>query len=454
MDLGKLIIDFSNIIWGTPLLIVLIGGGLFFLIYSKFQPLRYFGHALGVLTGKYDDNEEKGDINHFEALSTAVAGTVGMGNIAGVAIAITTGGPGAIFWMWISAFVGVVTNFYTISLAVMYRGKDDKGELQGGPMYVISEGLGKNWRWMGILFSIFAMVGLTPMFNVNQLTQVINTSILENIGVTPSVYINLTIGVILAILVLLIALGGIKRIAKAASMLVPIMVIFYFIAVLYILFNNYESIIPTFELIFHDAFHADSVLGGAVGTIIILGVRRGAFSNEAGIGTAAMAHGAAKTNEPIREGLVSMLIPVFDTMIVCTLTALAILVAGIWIDPAQTGVHLTMLSFETMIPGYGTYILASAIFVFSFTTLFSFPYYGKKSFEFVFGSKYSWIYTVFYVLSIPVAAVVSLDVVLGLIDSAYALMAFPTMISGIILAPKVNKAAKKYFAQIKANNFN
>ncbi len=377
-----------------------------------------------------------------------------MGNIAGVAIAITTGGPGAIFWMWISAVVGVVTNFYTISLAVMFRGKDDKGELQGGPMYVITEGLGKNWRWMGVLFSVFAMVGLTPMFNVNQLTQVINTSILENIGIEPSIYINLTIGIILAVLVLLIALGGIKRIAKAASMMVPIMVVFYFLAVIYILGSNYESIIPIFELIFTDAFSADSVLGGSVGALIILGTRRGAFSNEAGIGTAAMAHGAAKTNEPIREGLVSMLIPVFDTMIVCTLTALAILVAGIWIDPSQTGVHLTMLSFETMIPGYGTYILASAIFVFSFTTLFSFPYYGKKSFEYVFGSKYSWIYTVFYVLSIPVAAVVSLEVVLGLIDSAYALMAFPTMISGIILAPKVKKASKIYFDKIKNNSFN
>lgn len=454
MDLGKLIIDFGNIIWGTPLLILLLGGGLYFLIYSKLQPIRYFGHAFGVLTGKYDDHGEKGDINHFEALSTAVAGTVGMGNIAGVAIAITTGGPGAIFWMWISAFVGVITNFYTISLSVMFRGKDDKGELQGGPMYVISEGLGKNWKWMGVLFSIFAMIGLTPMFNVNQLTQVINTSILDNLGITQSIYINLGIGIVLAILVLLIALGGIKRIAKAASMMVPMMVVFYFLAVIYILASNYEHIIPTFELIFHDAFSADSVLGGAVGTIIILGVRRGAFSNEAGIGTAAMAHGAAKTNEPIREGLVSMLIPVFDTMLVCTLTALAILVAGIWIDPSQTGVHLTMMSFETMIPGYGTYILASAIFVFSFTTLFSFPYYGKKSFEYVFGSKYSWIYTMLYVASIPVAAVVSLDVVLGLIDSAYALMAFPTMISGIILAPKVNKAAKIYFAKINSNNFN
>lgn len=449
MNLGELIIEFSNIIWGTPLLILLIGGGVFFMIYSKLQPLRYFGHAIAALTGKFDDDDEKGDINHFEALSTAIAGTVGMGNIAGVAIAITTGGPGAIFWMWISAVVGVITNFYTISLAVMFRGKDDKGELQGGPMYVISEGLGKNWRWMGVLFSIFAMVGLTPMFNVNQLTQVINTSILEKIGIETSFYGNLGIGVVLAILVLLIALGGIKRIAKAASMMVPIMVVFYFIAVIYILALNYTSILPTFELIFTDAFSADSVLGGSVGAIIILGTRRGAFSNEAGIGTAAMAHGAAKTNEPIREGLISMLIPVFDTLLVCTLTALAILVVGIWVDPTETGVYLTMLSFETALPGYGSYILASAIFVFSFTTLFSFPYYGKKSFEYVFGSKYSWIYTALYVVSIPVASVVSLKVVLGLIDSAYALMAFPTMISGILLAPKVNKAAKKYFANIK-----
>lgn len=448
MNFGDLIIEFSNIIWGTPLLILLMGGGVFFLIHSELLPIKYFGHALSVLMGKHKEEGAEGDINHFEALSTAIAGTVGMGNISGVAIAITTGGPGAIFWMWISAVVGIVINFYTISLSVMFRGRDDKGELQGGPMYVISKGLGERWRWMGILFSIFAMVGLTPMFNVNQLTKVINISILENIGIEPSFQVNITIGIILAILVLTIALGGVKRIAKFASKMVPVMVVFYFLAVLYIMVSNYTSIIPVLKLIFTDAFSANSVLGGSVGSLIILGTRRGAFSNEAGIGTAAMAHGAAKTNEPIKEGLVSMLIPVFDTMLVCTLTAITILIADMWVDTPETGIHLTMLSFEKTIPIYGNYILATAIFVFSFTTLFSFPYYGKKSFEYVFGSKYSWIYIVLYTISIPVASVVSLKVVIALIDSAYALMAFPTMISAIILAPKVKTAAKKYFKKL------
>lgn len=448
MNFGDLIIEFSNIIWGTPLLILLMGGGVFFLIHSELLPIKYFGHALSVLMGRHKEEGAEGDISHFEALSTAIAGTVGMGNISGVAIAITTGGPGAIFWMWISAVVGIVINFYTISLSVMFRGKDDKGELQGGPMYVISKGLGEKWRWMGILFSIFAMVGLTPMFNVNQLTKVINISILEKIGIEPSFQVNITIGIILAILVLTIALGGVKRIAKFASKMVPVMVVFYFLAVLYIMVSNYTSIIPVLKLILTDAFSANSVLGGSVGSLIILGTRRGAFSNEAGIGTAAMAHGAAKTNEPIKEGLVSMLIPVFDTMLVCTLTAITILIADMWVDTPETGIHLTMLSFEKTIPIYGNYILATAIFVFSFTTLFSFPYYGKKSFEYVFGSKYSWIYIVLYTISIPVASVVSLKVVIALIDSAYAMMAFPTMISAIILAPKVKTAAKKYFKKL------
>jgi len=447
MDLGALIIKFSNIIWGTPLLIILIGGGLFFLFYSKLQPLRYIGHAIKVLSGKYDNKGEKGEINHFQALSTAIAGTVGMGNIAGVAIAITTGGPGAIFWMWVSAFVGIFTNFYTITLALMFRGKDDKGKIQGGPMYVISEGLGKNWRWMGIMFSLFAMIGITPMFNVNQLTNVINTSILLNVGVEPSFGVDLSIGLVLATFVAIIAYGGIKRIAKTASMFVPFMVIFYFVSVFYIVFSNYEHIIPTFELIFTDAFTAESVLGGALGSLIILGVRRGAFSNEAGLGTAAMAYGATKTDEPIREGLVSMLTPIIDTMIVCTLTALAILIGGDWLNSGLTGIDLTLSTFEQQMPGVGTYILTIAAFVFSFTTWFSFPYYGIKSFSYIFGTKYSHLYTLFYIFSIPVASVVSLEVVLALIDSAYALMAFPTMISGVILAPKVNAEAKKYFAR-------
>jgi AGCS family alanine or glycine:cation symporter len=445
--LGELALYFSDLIWGYPLLILFVGGGVYFTFMSRLRPLKFISHSVDVLRGKFDVEGEKGEINHFQALSTAIAGTVGMGNIAGVAIAITTGGPGAIFWMWVSAFLGIFTNFYTISLALMFRGKDDKGQIQGGPMYVISEGLGQNWRWLGIIFSIFAMIGITPMFNVNQLTQVINMTFIEPFGIESSIWINLSIGVFLAFLVTLIAVGGIKRIAKSASMMVPFMVISYFIAVLFIVFSNSENIIPTIKLIFVDAFTASSVLGGALGSLIIIGARRGAFSNEAGLGTAAMAYGATKTDEPIREGLVSMLTPIVDTMIVCTLTALAILITGNWMNAEQSGINLTMSVFETNFPIYGKYMLSAAVFIFSFTTLFSFPYYGVKSFSYVFGSKYSYIYSILYVLSIPTAAVVSLDVVLGIVDSAYGLMAFPTMLSGIILAPKVNKAAKEYFAR-------
>ncbi|MCK5824145.1 MAG: alanine:cation symporter family protein [Ichthyobacteriaceae bacterium] len=448
---GKLILEFSDLIWGTPLLILLVGGGLFFMIHSEMKPLRYLGHAIAALTGKFDDDDtenEEGDISHFQALSTAMAGSVGMGNIAGVAIAVTMGGPGAIFWMWVTAIVGTVTNFYTISLAVMFRGKDDKGEIQGGPMYVISEGLGQKWRWMGVMFAVFAMIGMTPMFNVNQLTEVITSSFIEPMGVEINMWTRLAIGVFLAGLVTKVILGGIQSIAKMAAMLVPFMMVLYFFIVLYIIINNYTNIIPTFQLIFHDAFNADSITGGTLGALIVIGVKRGAFSNEAGVGTAAMAHGAAKTNEPIREGLISMLIPILDTMLVCTLTALAIIITGAWenIDNIA-GIDLTLQTFDQAMPGVGKILLSIVVVVFSFTTLLSFPYYGKKSFEFVFGSKYSWIYTVLYIISIPLASVVSLEVVLGLIDSAYALMAFPTMISGLLLAPKVKAAAKDYFAR-------
>lgn len=445
--IGELALGLSDIIWGYPLLILFVGGGLYFMLISGFKPIMHIGHSIDILRGKFDDKNEVGEISHFQALSTAIAGTVGMGNIAGVAIAITTGGPGAIFWMWVSALLGVFTNFYTISLALMFRGKDDRGNIQGGPMYVISEGLGKNWRWLGIMFSIFAMIGITPMFNVNQLTQVINANFIVGFGIEPSIWINLGIGVVLAAMVSIIALGGIKRIAKSASMMVPFMVVFYFIAVLFIVFSHYENILPTIKLIFVDAFTANSVLGGTLGSLIIIGARRGAFSNEAGLGTAAMAYGASKTNEPIREGLVSMLTPLIDTVIVCTLTALAILITGDWMGSTESGINLTMSVFESNFPGIGKYILSIAVFVFSFTTLFSFPYYGIKSFSYVFGSKYSNWYNLFYILSIPTAAVVSLDVVLGIVDSAYGLMAFPTMISGIILAPKVSKAAKEYFGK-------
>ena len=301
----RFITGFSDLAWGTPLLVLLLGGGLFFLLYSRLLPFRYFRHAITILLGRYDDPNEPGEINHYQALSTALAATVGMGNITGVALAITMGGPGAIFWMWVSALLGVTTKYFTCTLAVMFRGRDSNGKLQGGPMYVIVEGLGQNWKPLAIFFSLMGMIGVLPMFQVNQLTQVVRDVVLIPNQVEAGFTSDLISGLVVAFLVGVVIFGGIKRIGKVTGRLVPIMVALYVVLVLFIIFSNTENILPSFALIFRDAFTAQSVLGGSLGALVITGVRRAAFSNEAGIGTAPMAHGAAKTNEPVREGLVA-----------------------------------------------------------------------------------------------------------------------------------------------------
>jgi len=445
----KLLIEFGNITWGPPLLVLLLGGGLFFLVYSRLIPFRHFGHSLRIVLGKYDNPDEPGQISHFQALSTALAGTVGMGNVTSVAVAITTGGPGAIFWMWVSALVGMATKFFTCSLAVMYRGRDSMGNIQGGPMYFITEGLGRKWKPLAIFFSAAGMIGVSPLFQTNQLTQVIRDVILIPKGIPDTLTTNLILGTGIMIVVGSVVLGGIKRIGKVAGSLVPFMVILYIVSVIYILFSNPLQILPRLKLIIRDAFTAESVLGGAVGTIIITGVRRAAFSNEAGIGTAPMAHGAARTREPVREGMVAMMEPLIDTIIVCTMTALAIIVTGVWTHTEADGITLTAEAFNQAIPDFGPYILIACVSVFSLTTLFAFPYYGTKCFGFIFGARYQNIYTYAYTLIIPLGAVGTLGAVISLFDGAYALMAFPTMMAALILSPRVMRAAKDYFNRIK-----
>lgn len=447
----RIITGFSDLAWGTPLLVLLLGGGLFFLIYSRLLPFRHFGHAIAILRGKYDNPDEPGQINHYQALSTALAATVGMGNISGVALAIGLGGPGAIFWMWISALLGVTTKYFTCTLAVMYRGRDSKGELQGGPMYVIMEGLGKNWKALAIFFSLMGMIGVLPMFQVNQLTQIVRDVVLIPNGVAAGFGTNLASGLIVSLLVSLVIFGGIKRIGKVTGRMVPIMVVLYVVSVLIIIFTQPDRILPSFALIFHDAFHANSVMGGALGALVITGVRRAAFSNEAGIGTAPMAHGAAKTNEPVREGLVAMLGPVVDTIIVCTMTALALIITGVWSTGESDGITLTADAFESALPGIGAYLLTLCVFVFSISTMLSFPYYGTKCYSFVFGARSSYLYKWFYIITIPLGATATLGTVVGIFDGAYALMAFPTMISALLLSPSVIRASKDYFQRLKAS---
>lgn len=456
-QLNQLISDFASYAWGLPLLILLIGGGLYLLILSRFLPFRLFGHALSVLRGKYDDPHDPGEITHFQALTTALSSTIGMGNIAGVAVAISIGGPGAVFWMWVSAIIGMSTKFFTAALAIMYRGKDSQGNLQGGPMYVIVEGLGKHWKPLAVFFSFCGMVGALPVFNVNQLTQAINDILLQPNGVEVNTTSNLVIGGVLVFFTALVIIGGLNRISKTASKLVPAMVLLYFVMVLSILILNASEVPKYFSLIFTEAFTAhhytgDTFLGGVVGGLILLGIRRGAFSNEAGIGTAPMAHGATKTSQPVREGLVAMLGPFIDTIIVCTLTALAILVTGVWKTTDANGVSLTALAFEQTFASTGKYMLLCCIIVFSVSSLFSYSYYGTKCLSFLIGAKNKNYYNIVYILSIIMGATTSLAMMINLIDGFFALMAFPTMISTLILAPKVVKQIKSYTQTLKTSS--
>ncbi|PHR10409.1 MAG: sodium/alanine symporter [Aequorivita sp.] len=453
-SIDSFIAEMASYAWGLPLLIILIGGGLYLLIRIKFLPFRYLGHAVAVLRGKYDNEGDAGEITHFQALTTALSATVGMGNIAGVAVAIAIGGPGAVFWMWVSAVIGMSTKFFTATLAILYRGKDSDGKVQGGPMYFITEGLGQKWMPMAVMFSVAGLVGALPVFNVNQLTQAINDILLKPAGLYSGFKTDLIIGLVLAAITAIVILGGLSRISKTASKMVPAMVVLYFALVLIILIVHIEVVPSYFGLIFTDAFSAnfykgDAFLGGVIGGIILLGIRRGAFSNEAGIGTAPMAHGAAKTNEPIREGLVAMLGPAIDTLIICTLTALAILVTGVWQSSDANGVSLTASAFEESIPVFGKYGLLACIAIFSISSLFSYSYYGSKCMSFLFGATNKGIYNYFYILSILVGATTSLSMMINLIDTFFALMAIPTMTATIILAPKVINEAKIYFKKLK-----
>lgn len=452
--LNELISKFASAVWGLPLVVLLIGGGFYLLISSNFLPFRHLGHSLDLLRGKYNNPNDPGEINHFQSLSTALSSTVGMGNIAGVAVAISLGGPGAVFWLWVSAIVGMATKFFTNSLAVMYRGKDTQGNIQGGVMYFIEEGLGKKWRFLAVFFSVAALIGALPVFNVNQLTQAINYILLEPNNIATGFTTNLIIGIILVILTSFVILGGLQRISKTVSRLVPAMVILYFISVIIILIVNFNVVPHYIGLIFTDAFVAknysgDPMFGGVLGGLIILGVRRGAFSNEAGIGTATMAHGASKTSQPTREGLVAMLGPAIDTLIVCTLTALCILVTGVWKTTDANGVSLTAAAFKDAIPVVGDYLLLLCIAAFSISSLFSFSYYGTKCLSYLAGAKNKHYYNYFYIVSIILGATTSLSAMINLIDGFFALMAIPTMIATLILAPRVMKEARRYFKSYK-----
>lgn len=443
--MGDFVIQFSNWIWDTPMLVLLMGGGFILFVYSGFLPFRHFGHALKVVRGKYDDQNLPGQISSRQALSAAIAATVGLGNISGVAIAINMGGPGAVFWMWISAFVGMATKYFTCSLALMYRGKDSAGVVQGGPMYVIEHGMGKKWKPLAVLFCVAGVLGLLAIFQANQLTEVTRTVLLKPYGLDAGDTTKWILGIGMMLAVAVVILGGIQRIAVVASKLVPFMVIIYFATVAIIMLKFYDRIPTVFWQILEDAFTGNAVMGGAVGAVMVIGARRAAFSNEAGIGTAPMVHGASKNNEPVREGMIAMLGPFIDTVVVCSLTAFVILITGVWESTENDGVTLTLAAFEMGLPGIGKYLLMLSVLTFALSTMFTYSYYGHKCFNYLFGADKANYYNYFYLVTIVFGAVVSLNVVVSFIDAMYAIMAIPTMISTLYLAPRVKAATKDYF---------
>lgn len=441
-----------DIAWGPPLVFLLVGGGLFFLCYSRFIPYRHLPESIRLLT-RPADKDDPGQLSHFQALSTALSGTLGMGNVAGVAVAIAMGGPGAIFWMWMSALLGVATKFYTCTLAVMYRGKDSEGQWQGGPMYVVREGLGKRWAPLAYFFALAGMIGTLPLFQVNQLTQVLRQTYGEPLGWATAdshLAFDLVAGLVFAAVVIAVAVGRLPRLGRVTGWLVPSMVAGYLLLTAMVLVSHASEIPAALSLIVSDAFTGNAVAGGAVGAVIMIGVRRAAFSNEAGIGTEAMAHGAAKTKEPVREGLVAMLGPIIDTLIVCTCTALVILISGVWQSGEHDGIGLTAAAFDQLFPSGGQVLLTLVVTLLSVSTMMTFWYYGSKCLGFIIGARYQHHYLWFYALLVVLGAVASLSVVISVIDLMYALMAIPTMLSALLLAPKVNRAARRYFSAQKA----
>jgi len=442
--LGKYLTGIADTVCGYPLFIVLIGGGLFLFLYSGMVSLRHLPDALHALRSK--QSAGSGEISSAQALLSVVAATVGMGNIAGVAIALVMGGPGAIFWMWISAVVGMSTKFHEGVLAIKHRSFDSEGKPYGGPMYIIRNGLSRQWRPMATLFAVAGMFGTLCIMNANQLTEATITTISRMATVDDPLMARLLIGVTIAGVVTLVVIGGVKRIASVASVLVPFMVGAYFLMVLYIILTHLQDVPGVFASIFREAFSLRAGWGALAG-VAIIGARRAALVNDAGVGTASIMHGTSSCREPVREGLVAMLGPAIDSGFVCTLTALAILLCGdLTAVEGVKGLSVAMDAFGSAIPG-GEYMLMLIVTCFALSSMFSYSFYGRRCAHYLFGSKGERIYLWFFIATLVLFAVISLDAAVGLCDLFYACMAFPTMLTLILLRKDVKKASKAYFSK-------
>lgn len=436
--MSDFIINLSNLICGYPLFVWLIGGGLFLFCRSRAVPVRRIGAAVRSLRTRH---EGAGQISSFQALMSAISATVGMGNIAGVAIALVVGGPGAIFWMWVSALLGMATKFFEGTLTIMYKGWNDKGEVRGGPMYVITEGLGKRYRPLAVMFACAGLIGCLAVMQANQFVEAFTTVFIP--GSEGNVWVRFAIGVVMTAIVASVVLGGITRISKVASKVVPAMVSLYFLLVLAVIVMNWRELPRVFASIFEGAFSLKAGLGALAG-VALTGARRAMLVNEAGVGTAMMMHGASRNAEPVREGFVAMLGPAIDSGLVCTLTAIPILIADCYHVEGVKGLAIAMQSYDALIPVAGKYLLMVPVIFFAFSTMFSYSYYGRLCSEWLFGKDKARYYDWFYLAMILVASVIALDVAVSIMDMAFALMSVPTMFTIFKLSPKVVQALRVY----------
>jgi alanine or glycine:cation symporter, AGCS family len=456
MNLEQLTEEFVGLVWGLPLVGLLVTSGVIFTIYFGFPQLTLFKHSIDIVRGRFDNPDDKGEISHFQALTTALSATVGLGNIAGVAVAISVGGPGAVFWLWVAGFIGMTTKFTEVTLALKYRDVSPEGHTHGGPMFVLKNALKKKFEgkmlgkffgglaWIYALFTILSSFGAGNMFQSNQMASIVNTA--TGLPTWAS-------GVIFAALAFLVLVGGITRIGKVTEKLVPFMVGIYLLGAIWVIISYINDVPSMLMTIIQSAFFGTAATGGFAGVVvkevIVQGIRRATFSNEAGMGSAAMAHSAAKST-PIQEGIVALLEPFIDTIIVCSITALAILHTGVWTNADVAGADMTALAFSTVMGPFGQWLVTIAVTLFAFSTMISWSYYGEQGITFIFGEKAITVYRYVFCGFIFIGAIAKLSIVLNISDAVYGMLALPNIIACYFLLPVVKATLTDYKAKLKA----
>ncbi len=447
-ELQNLFNTLSGWVWGPYMLVLIVGTGIFLTFRLMFLQFRMLPFAFKQVFGKHKSDEtQQGDISHFAALMTALSATIGTGNIAGVATACVVGGPGAVFWMWITALFGMASKYGEAVLAVKYRKVNENGQISGGPMYYIEHGLGSKWKWLALLFALF---GTLASFGIGSSVQsnTVALAVENSLGVQKWVT-----GIVLTVFSALVILGGIKSIAKASSVIVPVMAVGYVLGGLMIILNHLELLIPALKLIFVDAFTGQAVAGGAIGLVIRYGVARGVFSNEAGMGSAPIAAAAAKTDHPARQGLVSMTGTFIDTIVVCSITGIVLVMAFIMAGNSfgtETGAVLTTHAFDRLLPGIGGWVVTFGIVFFAYSTILGWCYYGEKCATYLLGEKFVLPYRLIYIAAVFIGTIASLDLVWLMADTFNGLMAVPNLIALLLLSGVIVKESKDFIARRKS----